>query len=406
MIKQINHYMDINIIIENWNGRICIFGKGRIGKGYGYGLLKAAGCKIAFFCDNNIEDDEIVIDGIKGKTFEFLLSRKDEMFVVVCMAEKNWEEIEEQFASAGINHYVFFDTRAMALVMESIDHANESIKKQYHTYYENETYLEDQFKKYVGYELNLKNPTSFNEKLQWLKLFDRKPVYTTMVDKYDVKKYVSSIIGEEYIIPTIGIWNHFDEIDFELLPNQFALKCTHDSGSVVICNDKNSLDMEMARNKIEKRLDLNYYWFSREWPYKNVKPRIIAEELLTIDSDDIRDYKFFTFNGSAKVMFIASDRQTIGVETKFDFFDMEYNRLPFTNGHPNSECIPQRPQNFEKMKDLAEKLSQGIPQVRVDFYEVDSKIYFGEFTFFHWGGLCPFDPVSWDYKLGSWIKLT
>lgn len=268
---------------------------------------------------------------------------------------------------------------------------------------DDEKYLKRKYKACMGKELHLDSPQTFNEKLQWLKLYDRKPEYTTMVDKYAVKKYVADIIGEEYIIPTLGVWNHFDEIDFDKLPNQFVLKCTHDSGGIVICKDKKKLDLKSAKKKIEKSLKQNYYWSSREWPYKDVKPRIIAEEYMIDESGyELKDYKFFCFNGEAKMMFIATDR---GSDTKFDFYDMEFNHLPFTNGHPNANKKIQRPKNYSKMIALAAKLSFEIPNVRVDFYNINGKIYFGELTFFHWSGLVPFEPEEWDYKLGSWIKL-
>lgn len=268
---------------------------------------------------------------------------------------------------------------------------------------DDEAYLKRKYKACMGREIHLDSPQTFNEKLQWLKLHDRKPEYTTMVDKYAVKMYVADIIGEKYIIPTLGVWNHFDEIDFDKLPNQFVLKCTHDSGGIVICKDKNKLDLKSAKKKIEKSLKQNYYWSGREWPYKDVKPRIIAEEYMIDESGyELKDYKFFCFNGEPKMMFIATDR---GSDTKFDFYDMEFNHLPFTNGHPNANKQIKKPKNYSTMLALSAKLSFGIPHVRVDFYNINGKIYFGELTFFHWSGLVPFEPEEWDYKLGSWLKL-
>ena len=253
---------------------------------------------------------------------------------------------------------------------------------------------------------DLKNPKTFNEKLQWLKLYNRKPEYTKMVDKYEAKKYVADIIGEEYIIPTLGVWDSFDEIDFDALPDKFVLKCTHDSGGLVICKDKSALDLEEAKKKIETSLKTNYYWHAREWPYKNVKPRIIAEKYMEdSETNELRDYKFFCFNGEVKALFIATDRANPNEETKFDFFDAEFKHLPFTNGHPNAPKEPNKPQNFESMKELASKLSKSIPHLRVDFYEVDGKVYFGELTFSHWSGMMPFEPEEWDYKLGEYIDI-
>ena len=273
------------------------------------------------------------------------------------------------------------------------------------------TFLKIKYKRAMKKKLNLKNPTTYNEKLQWLKLqwlklHDRKPIYTDMVDKYEAKKYVAERIGEEYIIKTLGVWNSFDEIDFDALPERFVLKCTHDSGGLVIVKDKSKLDKESAKEKISECLKRKFYYAGREWPYKNVKPRIIAEEYMEDSKTaELRDYKFFTFGGVAKALFIASERQKEDEETKFDFFDMDYNHLPVKNGHPNAAVPPEKPATFEKMRELAEKLSEGIPHLRVDFYEVDGKIYFGELTFSHWSGMVPFEPEEWDKTFGDWIKL-
>lgn len=268
-----------------------------------------------------------------------------------------------------------------------------------------EIYVRVEYFIVFGKRLRLKNPQTYSEKLQWLKLHEGDPIYTRMVDKAEAKKYVTEIIGEEYIIPTYGVWNHFDEIDFDKLPDQFVLKTTHDSGGVIICKDKKTLDKNAAKVKLEKSLKNDYYYTSKEWPYKNVVPRIIAEKYMEDESGELCDYKLFCFDGKMKALFIATDRFTSGEETKFDFFDENFNHLPFTNGHPNATKPIKKPESFQQMKDLAEKLSQKIPHVRVDFYCTNGKIYFGELTFFHWGGLKRFEPEEWDFKFGEWFKL-
>lgn len=269
-----------------------------------------------------------------------------------------------------------------------------------------EDFLKMQFRNVFGYELNLENPKTYNEKLQWLKLYDRRPEYTMMVDKYKVKEYVASLIGEDHIIKTLGIWTRFADIDFDKLPNQFVLKCTHDSGGLVICTDKEKLDIAAAKRKIEKSLANDYYMQNREWPYKNVKRRIIAEEYMVDESGyELKDYKFFAFDGTVQAMFIASDRMSKKEETKFDFFDMEFNHLPFTNGHPNSQHPIKKPNSFEEMKHYAEVLSKGIPEARIDFYDINGQVYFGEITLFHWSGFERFEPQEWDRKFGDWIRL-
>lgn len=278
--------------------------------------------------------------------------------------------------------------------------------KGYLNFLSDEKYLRMMYRIKFNKPLNLKNPKTYSEKLQWIKLHDRKPIYTTMVDKALAKDYVAERIGKDHIIPTLGIWDRVEDIDFDSLPNQFVLKCTHDSGGLCICTDKKTFDFDKARAKLNRSLKKNYYLGGREWPYKDVKRRIIAEKYM-IDSKtgELRDYKFFSFNGEPKLLFIAADRQTQGMETTFDFFDMDFNLLDFTNGHPHSEKVLEKPLCFEQMKAFTKILSKGIPQLRVDFYEVDGKVYFGEMTFFHWSGLMPFNPESWDRVLGDWIHL-
>lgn len=267
-----------------------------------------------------------------------------------------------------------------------------------------ELYIKIAFWARVGRWPNIDHPQSYNEKLQWMKLHDRNPLYTKLVDKYEVKPLVAEKIGDKYIIPTLGVWDNVEDIDFDSLPNQFVLKCTHDSGGLVICKDKRELDIDAAKKKLNTCLKHSFYWGMREWPYKDVKPRIIAEQYMEDETGELRDYKFFCFDGEVKALFIASDR-TKDIETKFDFYDEDFNHLPFTNGHPNAEVPPSKPVCFEEMKELAKILSKGIPQVRVDFYEIKGKVYFGEMTFFHWSGMTPFVPEEWDYKFGNWIKL-
>ena len=250
---------------------------------------------------------------------------------------------------------------------------------------------------------NLQNPQSYNEKLQWLKLHDKHSEYTQMVDKYEAKEYVKNIIGEQYIIPTLGIWDKFEDIDFKKLPDQFVLKCTHDSGGLVICKDKNKLDINKAKKKINKSLKRNYFYEHREYPYKDIKPRIIAEKYMVDESGtELKDYKFFCFNGKCKMLFIATDRPH---DVRFDFYDTNFNHLPFMQGHPLAEKDIKKPNGFDEMLHLSEVLSQNIPHVRVDFYDINGKVYFGELTFYHFSGNVPFEPEEWDYKIGEWLEL-
>jgi len=258
-------------------------------------------------------------------------------------------------------------------------------------------------------KLNLKNPRTFQEKLQWLKLNDRNPKYISLVDKYEVRTIISKKIGEKYLIPFYGVWDSFDDIDFNILPDQFVLKATHDSGSVIIVKNKseflNSTDFAKAKKKITKKLNYNYFYAGREWASKHVKPRIIAEKyLFNKKNNDLSDYKFFCFSGIPKLLFIASDRFK-GGKTKFDFFDLNFTRLPFSaHGHPHNDKLG-KPKNLDKMIDIATKLSEGIPHVRIDLYNLNGDIYFGEYTFYHDGGFVPFIPDEWNKTIGDFIEL-
>ncbi len=261
--------------------------------------------------------------------------------------------------------------------------------------------LEDGYYEVFGRRPDLNRPRRYTEKLQKMILRDHNPLYHRLVDKAEVKSYVSSLIGEEHIIPTLGVWSRAEDIDWDILPDCFVLKCTHDSGSALICRDKASFDREAACEKLGAALSRDYWKVSREWAYKGVKPRIIAEAYL---GDDVADYKFFCFNGKPELLFVATERQKEGEEVKFDFFDMSFNHLDIRNGHPNASVPPARPEHFEEMKDLAATLSAGLPQVRVDFYELGGKVYFGEYTFYHFRGLVPFEPDGWDVKIGNLWK--
>ena len=264
-------------------------------------------------------------------------------------------------------------------------------------------FLKCLYKLKFGYWMDFNNPKTFSEKLQWLKIYDRRPEYIKMVDKYEAKKYVAERIGVEYVIPTIGVWNKPEDINWDVLPKQFVLKCTHDSGGLVICKDKEKLNIESAIKKLKRSLNTNYYNVGKEWPYKKVPRRIIAEQYMEdVKTKELRDYKFFCFNGVPRALFIATDRQN-REEPYFDFFDMDFNHLDLRHGHPNAPTPPEKPRNFELMKDLAAKLSKGYPQLRVDLYEVNGKVYFGELTLFHHTGLVRFDPPVWDEVFGGWI---
>lgn len=274
-------------------------------------------------------------------------------------------------------------------------------------------YLKILFRLKMGYRLDLKNPKTFSEKLQWLKLYNRKPEYTTMVDKYAVKKYVADKIGEEYIIPTLGVWDTPEEIDWNSLPNQFVLKTTHGGGGggVVICKDKKSFDKDRAVKILKQSYKSDIYKTLREWPYKKVPKRIIAEQFLennfsdVSETNDLPDYKFFCFSGEPKYCQVISGRNK---NMSIDFYDKEWNHQPFhePKNYPFAEKQHNKPVSIDDMWQKARMLSQGQPFLRVDFYEIEGKTYFGELTFFPTSGFGDFSPKEWDYKFGEMIKLS
>lgn len=266
-------------------------------------------------------------------------------------------------------------------------------------------YLHLKFYLRMGKCLNLKNPQTFNEKLQWLKLYGRRPIDTILSDKYAVKEYIAKTIGEQYVIPLIGVWDRFEDIDFSKLPNQFVLKCTHDSGGVVICKDKSSFDIEAARKVIDRGMKHNFYVYSREKAYKDIPRRVIAEEYREdSNAGELKDYKFFCFNGVVKFFKIDFGRFT---DHHANYYSPEGKLLPFgeLNFLPQPEHEIAMPNNLAEMVEIANKLSEGLPFIRVDFYNISGQILFGEFTFSPAGGMGPFEPDNWDVTLGNWIKL-
>lgn len=268
------------------------------------------------------------------------------------------------------------------------------------------TYLKWKYRFTMGYFFDIEKPKSFYEKLQWLKLYNHQPEYTTMVDKYAVKKYVADKIGERYIIPTLAVYDSSDEIDFDKLPNQFVLKCTHDSGGIVICKDKSKLNIKEAVDKLRKGLKKNFYWQTREWPYKNVKPRIIAEKYMEEDErPSLNDYKVLTFDGKVKLIEVHIGRYT--KHHTQDFYDREWNKTSISQGSFGkvSDVIIERPALLDEMVRLSEILAENIPHVRIDWYIVENQLYFGEITFFDGSGFDSWDRYEDDLLMGSWITL-
>ena len=271
--------------------------------------------------------------------------------------------------------------------------------------------IQQQWSRCMDYPLDLNNPRTFFEKVNWLKLYDRNPLYTKLCDKLLVKDWVIEKIGTKYIIPTLAVYNSIEDIKLEDLPEKFVLKCNHDSGTVFICKDKSKFPLDIIKKSLSTALKHNYFYNAREWSYKNIKPRVFAEAFIENDYEtelqELVDYKFFCFNGEPKIMYIANDGAKLREDsiTTTDFFDMDFNHLPMRMKDPNAETLPTRPKYFEEMKKIAAILSQDIPFVRIDLYETSKGVLFGEYTFYHSGGFTDIYPIEWRYKLGDMIKL-
>ena len=267
-------------------------------------------------------------------------------------------------------------------------------------------YLKVLYRVIMGRKLNLKNPKEYNEKLQWLKLNDRKPEYSTMVDKYEVRGYIEDLLGDKYLIPCLGIYDSVDDIDIDALPDRFVLKCTHDSGSVEICKDKSSFDIEGARHRLSQAMKRNYYATYREWPYKYVKPRIIAEGYLEGDGGDLKDYKVMCFNGEAKIIEVHENRFVEGKVHTQTFYDREWNIVPLTQVETVTVDRPsERPRQLEEILRLSELIAKNMYHARIDWYIEGDKIYFGEITFFDGSGFESFSTPEMERMLGDMIKL-
>lgn len=277
--------------------------------------------------------------------------------------------------------------------------------KLFGRFLDDKNFYKAQYFSILGKIPNIDNPVLFTEKIQWLKLYDRNPLYTKLVDKYEVKPYVASIIGDRYIIPSLGIWDSPGDIDFNALPNQFVLKTTFGGGGdgIVICRDKIQLDIDATIKKLKKSFKTNPYKRAREWPYKNVPHRIIAEKYMEDDSGELRDYKFYCFNGIPRVMLVASNRFT---NHNFNYFDMDFNVLPITSAMgAQSDVKIERPEAFDEMKDVAAKLSKHFPHVRVDLYNTGGKVLFGELTLYDSSGFDDLSSAEWNKRFGDWISL-
>lgn len=279
--------------------------------------------------------------------------------------------------------------------------------KGYYGEMSDEEYLRRKFKVRMNYFLNLETPKTFNEKLQWLKLYDRRPEYITMVDKFKVREYIAEHLGEQYLIPLLGVWDDPEDIDFDKLPDQFVLKCNHNSGlGMCICKDKSKLDIKSIKRNLRKGLKQNYYLIGREWPYKDVPRKIIAEKyMVDYHKRELIDYKIHNFNGVPKFILVCSERfSELGLHE--DFYNLEWEKMDVRRPNcPKGEKKMEKPKEFKKMLEFSKLLSRNYPFMRTDFYEVNDKLYFGELTLYPASGFESFVPNEWDNRFGEWIVL-
>lgn len=369
--------------------RICIRGFGYFGLELGR-CLHALGIDFVGYFDY---DDKLVgKEDYRGKKC-YSISEENEDSVILCAIqnEKVQKKIAEEYAAK--NWDCFFVSE-------------QDLNKNFHNM-DDEKYLKEQYFWRMKKELNLENPQTLCEKIQWLKLYDRKPLYTQLADKYEVRKYVANMIGEEYLVPNCGIWDSFDEIDFDKLPQQFVLKCTNNSGCFYVVKDKNNFDKEEAERILESGLASNYFYSNREWVYKDIKPRIIADVYIaSLGKPDSVEYKFHCYNGKVDHVEVERGINHSTVEAlTLDAFDRDFNPLDYTFKFQKSSVKLKKPLVWEKMIALSETLASDIPNVRVDFYVEKEKILFSEMTFYTWAGYMNFEPIEWDRKLGDRLML-
>ncbi|SEF67742.1 TupA-like ATPgrasp [Butyrivibrio sp. Su6] len=393
-------------LVNNLKENICIFGAGDYGSTWCYALLKDAGFDIEFYVDNNKAGGEC--NGLPIFSVDYLKEHPD-IFVFISVRGTAEAEIAEQLDSMGIKAYYRFESDyapiELAHYLDGL--GNKELIKKFPSVMEDATYLKVRFKYRMGYELDLENPKTFNEKLNWLKLYDRKPVYTTMVDKYAVKEYVSNKIGTEHVAPLYGVWDRFDDIDFDKLPESFVLKCTHDSGGMVVCRNKKEFDKEKAKNVLETCLSINPFWGDREWPYKDVKPRIIAEKYMdSLGKPDSVEYKVTVIGGKVEFVTICRGIAHASFDARTnDHYDINFKRVPFWAFYKNSDIKWERPDKWDEIVEYSKILAAGLPQARVDFYLHDGIVYFGEITFYTWSGCIKFVPEEYDRILGDKVVI-
>ena len=374
---------------KEWKKDVCIFGAGEFGSNDGYEILKEAGFHISFYCDNKKYGE--YRNGLTVYSADHLEEFKNDILCIVAVYGVAGDEIVRQLNEMEVkNIYRLSEGSAYRELPQYLDELkNPDLIAMFPYIMDDKIVLERRFRMRIGKKPNFNKPRTFNEKIQWMKLYDRQPLYTLLADKYMVKKYVSEKIGAQYVIPTLGVWNSFDDIDFESLPNKFVLKCTHDSGSVVFCRDKKEFDYDFSKKRLETALQRNYFWLDREWSYYGIPKRIIAEEF--IEPEDNKelpvDYKVHCFGGEPKYIQTITERNVLKHTAKQNIYDFNWGLLPWGFGeYPDYPDGFERPVCLDEMYRICRKLCEGLRYVRIDFYITDGQLKFGEFTFYPAGG--------------------
>ncbi|WP_196805392.1 ATP-grasp fold amidoligase family protein [Butyrivibrio sp. NC3005] len=394
---------------ESITKEVCLYGAGKYGQGWGMKIVTDLGFQVSCYIDSKISGK---CNNIDVFNFDYLLKNKDKYFVFVTVGGNSGKEVCEILENNGINDYYWlFEDGWFSEIPEYLENVkNESIRSRFDYFLNDKKYLEYRFVQERGYEFDIDNPVTLNEKIQWLKVNNRKDIYTLLADKYKVKNYFEENFGKEYVIPTLFVSDCVDDIKIENMPDiPFVLKCNAGSGDVKIIRDKSNVDWNYIKNHFSKCLKYNYYWMDREWCYKNIEPVIMAEKLLLTEDGKLpNDYKIHFLNGIPQFVYCSIDREGLNYRK---MYNMEWKKLDFawcshTKGRevlngPEIDC----PKTFDKMIDIGKSIAKESPYVRVDFYDLDGKLYCGEVTFYHGGGYNRFDPEEYDRIFGEKLVL-
>lgn len=397
--------------IYGWDGEVCLFGAGECGITWGYDLCIKMGLNIAFYCDNNCAG--VIKNGLKVYSADYLEDKVDDILVIIPVYGISGLQIKLQLEDMGVKNIFWLcdsDDEPENELLDYLEKNNEfELIEKLQPVIGDEAYIHRWYKKRFGEEVNLDEPITYNEKIQWLKLHDRKEIYTKLVDKYAVKEYIKNLIGGNYIIPTIGVYSNFSEIDFSKLPERFVIKCTHDSGSIIVCLDKDKLDMDQLDSYFSSKLLKNAYYQGREWSYKNVKPRIIVEEYIEELGESLKDYKVHCFNGEPTFIQVIGDRDLQNHTAKQLIYNFDWDLQAWSFGDYPRYSIPlKKPERLKELYDVCKALCRDMIYVRLDFYICDKGVKFGEFTFYPLNG-CYERNEEWtfavDKMLGDLIKI-